>query len=46
MKDINDKFEGKGKYIFEDGDYYIGEWKNGSKHGKGIIYYKSGNILY
>ncbi len=25
---INDKFDGYGKYIFENGDYYIGEMKN------------------
>ena len=24
---INDKREGIGKYIWEDGKYYIGEWK-------------------
>ena len=26
--------------------YYIGEWKNGAKHGKGIYYYKNGDIQY
>ena len=30
----------------EDGEYYIGQWKNGLKHGKGIYYYKNGNIKY
>ena len=43
---FNDKFEGKGKYIYEDGNYYIGEWLNGKKHGKGIEYYKNGSIKY
>ena len=43
---INDKFEGNGKYIYEDGDYYIGEWKNDLKHGKGKYYYKNGNIKF
>ena len=43
---INDKYEGNGKYIFENGNYYIGEFKNDLKHGKGIIYYKNGNIKY
>ena len=42
----NDKFEGKGKYIYETGNYYIGEWKNGLRNGKGILYYKNGNIKY
>ena len=43
---INNKYEGKGKYIFKDGEYYIGEWKSGLKNGKGIIYFKNGNIRY
>ena len=32
--------------IDENGDFYIGEWKKGLKHGKGIDYYKNGNIKY
>ena len=36
---INDKSEGNGKTILEDCQYYIGEWKNGKGHGKGILYY-------
>ena len=43
---INGNFEGNGKYIYEDGEYYIGQWKNGLKHGKGILYNKNGNIIY
>ena len=43
---VNDKYEGKGKYNYEDGKYYIGEWKNGLRNGRGILYYKNGNILY
>ena len=35
-----------GKYIWEDGKYYIGEYKNNIPNGKGIKYYKNGNILY
>ena len=42
----NDKREGNGKYIWENGEYYIGQWLNGNKHGMGIIYYKDGNIKY
>ena len=45
-KFINGKLEGNGKYIWENGQYYIGQWKNGKKHGKGIIYYKDGTIMY
>ena len=25
---INDKLEVKGTYIFKNGEFYIGEWKN------------------
>ena len=32
--------------IYEDGTYYIGEFKNGMRHGKGIYYYKDGKINY
>ena len=30
----------------ENGEYYIGEFKNGLKDGKGIEYYKNGNKKY
>ena len=43
---INDKYEGNGKYIWENGEYYIGQWKNGLSHGKGIEYYSNGKIKY
>ena len=35
---INGKFEGNGKRIFKNGEYYIGQWKNGLRHGKGKLY--------
>ena len=35
-----------GKYIYEDGKYYIGEFKNDIPNGKGIKYYPNDNILY
>ena len=35
-----------GKYIYDDGKYYIGEFKNNKPNGKGIKYNKNGNILY
>ena len=41
---VNDKYEGNGKYIYEDGEYYIGEWKKGLRNGKGALYYKNGKI--
>ena len=43
---INGKREGNGKYIYEDEDYYIGQWANGLRNGKGKLYYKKGNIMY
>ena len=43
---INGKFEGNGKYIFKDGSYYIGQWKNNLRNGKGIYYHSNGNIIY
>ena len=41
----NGKYE-KGKYIWEDGKYYIGEFKNKLPNGQGIKYYSNENILY
>ena len=35
-----------GKFIYKDGKYYLGEFKNNLPNGKGIKYYKNGNILY
>ena len=35
-----------GKFIYDDGKYYIGEYKNNIPNGKGIKYYKNGKILY
>ena len=32
--------------IEKDGDYYIGEFKNGLKHGKGKKYDQDQNIIY
>ena len=34
------------KYIWEDGKYYKGEYKDNKPNGKGIKYYSNGNILY
>ena len=42
----NEKREGYGKYIWENGEYYIGQWLNDKKHGKGILYNKNRNIKY
>ena len=42
----NDKYKGEGKYIWKNGEYYKGEWKNGLKNGKGKYYNKKGNIKF
>ena len=44
---INTKIkDGFGKYIYENGKYYVGEWKNYLRNGKGILCYKNGEIEY
>ena len=34
----------KGELLYDDGDYYIGKFKEGRKNGKGIEYYVDGKI--
>ena len=47
MPIINIKIkDGFGKYIYENGEYYVGEWKNYLRNGKGRLYYKNGKIKY
>ena len=43
---VNDKFEGYGRYNYLNGEYYIGQWSQGQKHGKGILYNANGTIKY
>ncbi len=38
--------EGDGKYIDEEGNYYIGNFKNRLKHGKGTEHNQNRNIIY
>ena len=42
---VNGKYEGHGKFYFDTGIYYIGEWKNNIMHGKGKLYDKEGQIM-
>ena len=37
---LKDNFEGNNE------NYYIGEWKNGLRNGKGKLYYNNGNLQY
>ena len=43
---VNGGFEGNGKHIFPNGNYYIGQYKDSMQNGKGILYYKNGKIKY
>jgi len=49
-EDIRKKrYNGKyinGRYIYDDGQYYVGEYKNNIPNGKGIKYNKNGIKLY
>jgi hypothetical protein len=42
----DNKRDGYGKLILENGIYYIGQWKNDMKHGKGTLYKKDNSLIY
>ena len=42
----NKKREGFGKCIYENKNYYIGQWLNDQINGKGKIYTKNNNLIY
>ncbi len=33
----------QGEFYYPDGSKYVGEWKNGEHHGKGILSFYNGN---
>eukprot|EP01126_Amoeba_proteus_P023481 TRINITY_DN2359_c0_g1_i9.p1 TRINITY_DN2359_c0_g1~~TRINITY_DN2359_c0_g1_i9.p1 ORF type:complete len:240 (-),score=49.38 TRINITY_DN2359_c0_g1_i9:37-756(-) len=39
----SDVFQGKGKFTWEDGDYYEGDFEGGIQHGKGTFFWKDGD---
>ena len=41
---FNDCFHGKGKYLFANGDTYMGQLENGQKAGKGKYIYANENV--
>ena len=43
---IDGKCDGNGKYIFDTGDFYVGEFKNGLREGNGTLYYKNKKMQY
>ena len=43
---LNDKPDGMGKSIMDEGKYYIGQFKNGKMHGRGQLFNKNGISIY
>ena len=43
---VEDRREGPGKFVCEDGSYYIGSFENGLFNGKGREYYSNGKPRY
>lgn len=46
---VDDKYEddsGEGTYTWYDGEQYVGQWKNGERHGKGIFKSSDGSVEY
>ena len=39
---IDNEYTGKGTFTWADGSKYVGEFKNGEKHGHGTLTYKKG----
>ena len=39
----NEMRDGRGKFIYKNGDIYEGDWKNDKKEGKGIFHFNNGN---
>jgi hypothetical protein len=33
---VNNTREGRGMYLYANGDVYEGDWMNGKKHGRGV----------
>ena len=38
--------DGHGKYFYSDGASYEGEWKNGKRHGKGLLTLSDGRKYF
>jgi hypothetical protein len=36
--------EGLGTYTYANGNKYVGSFKNGKKHGSGVLYYIDGTL--
>ena len=42
----HDLKEGYGRYNYENGEYYKGNWEKDLRHGKGKLCNKNGVIIY
>ena len=40
---IKHRYYGKSQYKYDNGDIYIGRWRNRKRHGKGIMTYSNGD---
>eukprot|EP00741_Cyanophora_paradoxa_P004025 tig00000754_g3910.t1 len=38
--------QGRGEFAYDGGDRYVGEWREGKKHGRGSLYYGDGYSSY
>jgi len=38
----NNEEHGHGTFVWNNGDEYVGEWRNGEKHGHGVHYFSDG----
>ncbi len=43
---VDGKKNGKGTYVYSDGEWYAGEWKDDKWHGKGKFYRANGDVYY
>ena len=44
-RDVEGRFNGKGKYTWADGSYYNGDWVNNKKEGLGEYKFKDGSLF-
>ena len=43
---INDKLDGEGRFNYDNGACYIGQFKKSLKHGRGVLCGRNGDIIY
>lgn len=43
---LNGQRHGQGKFYYQDGGLYDGEWKQNKMDGYGKLYYQSGKLAY